>query len=393
MYDEEDEPPPRRIAITGISGYVGRTVALMLEMDDTTERVLGIDIAPYAPLSERGVFEQRSVEEPFDELFVKHQIDAAIHLAFVLNPMRDRAKEERVNITGTQNFLDACAKAKVKTVLVASSATAYGALPDNPEVLWEGAPLRAAPDFPYAHDKVRVEDLCYEFAKKNPDVCLQIVRPCVIIGPNVSNFISRLLDKTFFFGAIGYDPPVQFIHEDDAARAIFRLLKSRKVGVFNLAGDGALTMGRVAELAHRTVIRLPAFLLRAIVWLGWKLGISSITEAPPGFLDYTLHPWLISNVKLKTELLFLFKYDGPRAFVDFLDRRGSPSPVLPSGDFDIEDEDGLDQLEPVPPVDLPPPSELLPPGSPPAMEAPVQESNPAPLATGQGEAAKPPGET
>src|SRR5579871_4329040 len=174
MYGEDEEDnPPKRVAVTGVSGYLGRTLALLLEVDEATEHVVGIDLAPWTPLTRKGVFEQRSVEEPFEDVLMKHEVDAAVHLAFALNPMRDRAKEESVNIGGTKNFLAACAKAKVKTVLVASSATAYGALPDNPDILWEGAPLRAKPSFPYAHDKIRVEDLCYEFAKQNPDVCLQ----------------------------------------------------------------------------------------------------------------------------------------------------------------------------------------------------------------------------
>lgn len=342
-----DERPPSRIAVTGIAGYVGRELAAAFDVDETTEHVLGIDVAPYVPPSTKIAFVQKSVEEPMGDLFVEHEIDAAVHLAFCLNPLHDRVREERINIQGTRNFLDACTKAKVQTVLVVSSATAYGAHPDNPMILYEGAPLRATPDFPYAHDKVRVEELCYEFAKHNPEACVIIVRPCVIIGPHVGNFISRMLEKPIIFGARGHDPAVQLIHEDDAVRALFRLLKLRKMGVFNLAADGAMTIGRIAQVAGRSVFRLPLFLLRFIMAIGWKLGWTRITEAPPGYLDYALHPWLISNVKLKTELLFLFKYDAMRAFQDYLDsrvERGGPGRRPDDLIVDVDDED-LDELE------------------------------------------------
>ena len=333
--------------MTGIAGYLGRELAATLDVDETTEHVLGIDVAPYVSPSQKIAFVQKSVEEPLGDLFVEHKVDAAIHLAFCLDPVRDRAKEERVNIEGTKSFLDACSRAKVGTVLVLSSATAYGAHEDNPQVLYEGAPLRAMPDFPYAHDKVRVEELCYEFARTNPEACLIIVRPCVIIGPHVSNFISRMLEKPILFAARGYDPPVQLVHEDDAVRAIFRLLKFRKMGVFNLAADGALTLSRVAQMANRHIFRLPLFLLRFIMKLGWNMGWTRVTEAPPGYLDFALYPWLISNVKLKTELLFLFKFDALRAFQDYLDARAEQLGLPRKNDdllLDVEDED-LDELE------------------------------------------------
>jgi len=71
-------------------------------------------------------------------------------------------------------------------------------------------------------------------------------------------------------------------------------------------------------------VRLPVFLLRWLVALAWKLGWTSISEAPPGYIDYALYPWCVSNVKLKTELLFMFKYDALRAFSDYLDSRTEP---------------------------------------------------------------------
>jgi UDP-glucose 4-epimerase len=342
---DEDAPLPRRIAITGIAGYVGRELAAMFDVDETTDAILGIDVAPFTTSSDKTTFVQRSVEEPFDDLFSKHEIDGAIHLAFCLNPLRDRVREERINVQGTKNFLDACSKAKVRSVLVVSSATAYGAHPDNSGILYEGAPLRATPDFPYAHDKVRVEELCYEFARNNPEAILTIVRPCVIIGPHVNNFLSRMLDRRILMGVRGYDPPIQLIHEDDAVRAIFRLLKLRKIGVYNLAADGAITLGRMAQLANRTVLRLPAFLLRWLAKIAWSKGWTSVTEAPPGYLDYVIHPWCISNVKLKTELLFLFKYDALRAFNDFLDARAKRLGIEPPPPKEEDDELDLDDDE------------------------------------------------
>ena len=373
-----DEDAPTRVAITGISGYLGRELAAQLDVDSSILSVIGLDIAPFVPPSPKTRFFRRSVEAPFADLFIEERVNAALHLAFATEPGHDRAHEERVNVEGTRHFLDACSKAKVKTVLVASSATAYGARADNPEVLYEGAPLRASPDLPCAHDKIRVEDLCYEFVKQNPDVCLQIVRPCLVVGPHMNNFVSRLLERPFVLLPRGMNPPLQFIHEDDVVRVLVRLLRSRKVGVFNLAADGAITVRKIAELAGRRVVRLPRFLLRWLVGLGWRLGWRWLAEAPPAYLDYITHPWVVSNIKLKSELFFLFRYpDASRAIRAYLERAVVAPPRSTHADDDDEDIDDLDELEE---VDTPEPAPPPPAPAPTAADAEDEATPRLPIA-------------
>ena len=49
-----------------------------------------------------------------------------------------------IDVNGTQAVLQAASEAGVKQVLVTSSATAYGAWPDNPEPIAEDWPVRGA---------------------------------------------------------------------------------------------------------------------------------------------------------------------------------------------------------------------------------------------------------
>jgi len=175
MFDETR--PPRRIAITGIAGYVGRGIAAQLDVDEGTDHVLGIDIAPYRPRPRRSPScrrRSRSLSATCSSSTgsTPRSTSRSASTRSGIAPGRSGS-----NIQGTKNFLDACARAKVKMVLVASSATAYGAHPTTRASSTREAPLRAKPDFPYAHDKVRVEELCYEFARANPDASLAIVRP------------------------------------------------------------------------------------------------------------------------------------------------------------------------------------------------------------------------
>ncbi len=197
------------------------------------------------------------MEHPFAELFSEADLDYAVHLAFILNPIRDIQAMERVNLEGTRHFFDACEQARTKVVLVVTSATACGALADNPLILSEESPLRATSDFTYAWHKCQQEDLCEAFARRNPETVLIVARPAVVMGPNMNNWMSRLLDQPSFMAARGLDPPLQFIHEQDVVRALHHLLKTRRGGIYNLGADGTLPMCDVAAMASRPCAACP----------------------------------------------------------------------------------------------------------------------------------------
>ena len=121
-----------------------------------------------------------------------------------------------VDVNGTQNVLDAASSAGVQHVLVTSSATAYGAFPDNPVPLTEEDPVRGAPDYAYARDKADADRLCQLWALRHPDRKMTIVRPCIVFGPSVNNYIVRFWTKQPFQADLGnLDGPMQFVHEDD----------------------------------------------------------------------------------------------------------------------------------------------------------------------------------
>jgi UDP-glucose 4-epimerase len=78
-------------------------------------------------------------------------------------------------------------------VLVTLSAAAYGAFPDNPVPLTEDDPVRGVSAFSYTRDKTEADRLCQLWAARYPDRTMTIVRPCVVFGPNVDNYLMRLV--------------------------------------------------------------------------------------------------------------------------------------------------------------------------------------------------------
>ena len=142
----------------------------------------------------------------------------------------------------------------------------------------EDDPIRIfPPKFSYAHHKGLVEQQCAEFIKQHPDIIFNIVRPCVVYGPNTDNYLSRYLKNLpVVFLPDSRDPGLQFVHEDDVARLFALLIKKRISGAFNVAGDGTVKMSEVGAMVGKKALYIPGGLYRAIVWLLWRLRIKIV---------------------------------------------------------------------------------------------------------------------
>ena len=99
--------------ITGGSGYIGsRLTDLLVERDDT--EVVNVDIRPPAVPRSRTRFIKMDIRDRgMRELFERERPDAVVHLAFVLNPIRDEHTMYDIDVNGTQNVLEAASAAGV----------------------------------------------------------------------------------------------------------------------------------------------------------------------------------------------------------------------------------------------------------------------------------------
>lgn len=205
-----------KVAITGISGYIGRRVFRRLAETEAVERIVGIDVREPPDNSPKLKFYRRDISQPLGEIFSENQVNSVIHLAFVLKPARDRARTRRTDIDGTVNLLEACHEAKVGYLLYLSSHTVYGAHADNYVPVTEESPLRPLFDFQYSWDKVEVEKALHDFAVSHPQTGIAILRSCPVAGPGAADSVAALMFKPPVMIAVrGYDPPMQFLHEDD----------------------------------------------------------------------------------------------------------------------------------------------------------------------------------
>ncbi|MDX9720510.1 MAG: NAD-dependent epimerase/dehydratase family protein [Myxococcota bacterium] len=298
-----------RILVTGCSGYVGSRLLARLQRDPEVKEIIGIDERLPQEFQPKLKHIRQSVTQPYERYF--DGVDAAVHLAFVFDPIRDRRWCERVNLEGSERFLRGLREHAVPQGVLMSSATVYGARPDNPIPLNEESPLRGDTNLHEARDKTRVEALCASFASAK--VSLKILRPCIITGPRAQHFWMRYLSRPHVPSVQGCDPMMQFVHEDDVAMVLHTLCTAGSAGVYNLAADGRLYFSDVVDSLGGRVVSLPRGVLELTVDAMWRYNLGHLREMPPGVLPYISHPWVVDSSKLLKELKISLQYDAFQA--------------------------------------------------------------------------------
>ncbi|MFT4571171.1 MAG: UDP-glucose 4-epimerase [Hyphomicrobiaceae bacterium] len=270
-----------KILITGIAGGIGRLVAERLHGE---HEVIGIDRSPWrdAPPSIR-VHRLDLRKRQFEDIVRTEQPDTIIHMAFVRHFRGDPAVRHEVNVQGTRRLLEHAAAYDVGKVVVVSSAYVYGALADNPRYVAEDHPLNVSRNFPELRDLAEVEGVVGAFLWRYPDIATSILRPVNTLGRDTNSAVGRYLDLDIVPTVMGFNPMMQFIHEQDLADAVCLAVEKGLRGIFNVAGPSAVPLHTaIAEIGRRHLPLLDP-VAHAIIAGLFRLNIYGF---PAGALDF-----------------------------------------------------------------------------------------------------------
>ena len=309
----------KNITVTGISGYIGTKLINQLHTSKDEVRIVGIDTREPRLKSPKLRFYNRDISQPFDNLLRENDVDTVVHLAFILRPTRQKARARQIDIGGMQNLLNACRKAGVRHIVYLSSHTVYGAFRDNPVPLTEDAPLRPVPGFQYSQDKIETEKILNDYISSERDVTLTVLRSCPVLGPNaVGSATTIMFQPPMMIGVAGYDPLMQFIHEDDLIGVIAACLALGKGGIYNVAGGGTLKYSQVARRLGKRLLKLPGKLLEPVISFSWATHLQS--ASPAGGVEFIKYPPVVSTEKVGVELGYEFRYSSEQALAAFADK-------------------------------------------------------------------------
>ncbi len=313
---------PRRIAVTGASGYIGTVLIRRLAERDDVSGVLAIDVRePRQDLGTKVSLVRQDVSEPFPRLFAEHEVDTVVHLAYQLRQGRDREATRQVNVGGTRNTIEACREGRVRRIIYLSSTSVYGAHADNPNVLTEDMPARPVLGFQYSEDKLASEILLNEFASESDRVSVCVLRCCPVMGRNADNFIAGAFDKPFLVAISGANPPMQLIHEDDAIRCMELAVFGCAEGLYNVGSASSIRWNEMAAARGRRVVSLPSWVLSAATQITWTLRLQS--DSPAVGLHMIRYPWFASTEKIERDMGFRPRYSSREAWDAYLERARS----------------------------------------------------------------------
>lgn len=273
------------VVLTGAASALGQRVRARLDADPEVDRVLTLDLADGS-------------EHPEAELKAALEgAGALVHLGGTGGVELDGTGAGGVDVEGTRRLFEAAGTVGVEHVVVLSSATVYGAWPNNPLPLTEEAPVRPNPGLAYATHKAEVERLARELADAHPAVGVAVLRPTVAVAEERTAWLAQSLWSGSGLRPGDAEAPSQFVHLDDLADAVDLAFREHLRGVYNVAPDGWIKADDLRALAGRGPnVRLPERMVTRVAAWRWKFGL---TPTPPGVVAYVANPWVVANDKLK----------------------------------------------------------------------------------------------
>jgi UDP-glucose 4-epimerase len=292
----------KKVLITGITGGQGRLVSAKLLRRPRRYRVVGIDREPWKHHPEGLSFHAVDVRKKRAEDVIRTENpDVIVHLAFIRHFGTHPALRHEVNVNGTRRLLEFSVSHGVKQFIVFSSSYVYGALPENPSYMDESYPLSASRTYPEVRDLTEVDMLATAFLWQYPKMAITILRPVNVLGPHVHSAIGRYLRRPYVPTVLGFNPMLQFIHEEDVADAIILAIDRQTRGIYNVVGPGAVPLSVAISETGGTAVPLPELVVRPAISVLFRSGLYPF---PPGAIDFVKYPCTLDGSRFQADTGF-----------------------------------------------------------------------------------------
>jgi nucleoside-diphosphate-sugar epimerase len=293
------------VAITGAATGAGRGLATRLAQSGQIRKVVALD-------DHRGdvpgvTWRVVDVRDPLLSGRLA-DVDVIVHLDVERSPEADARRRRTRNVRGAQTVLTAAGAARVRHVVLVTSAAVYGAHPDNPVPLPEDAPLRGDHNTSLIGDFLEIEELAQVAPLTHPGMKVTAVRPAALVGPGIDTLVSRHFEAPRLLGVRGCSPRWQFCHVDDLVSALELVVLDKVSGsaergsthgrfaAVAVGSDGWLEQEEVERITGKRRLELPATITFGTAERLYRLGV---TPAPATELHYVVYPWVLDCAALR----------------------------------------------------------------------------------------------
>ena len=254
-----------KIAITGITGFIGRSLAHKLSKQghDVSGLIHSPGKAAFLPEGMRKVYGDILDKNVLEETF--ESCDLIYHCAAVVNG--GKKKMMLVNVRGTEAVCEVARDMHIKKMIYLSSIAVISGN-DGPYPLTETLPYAAYND--YGISKIESEKVAREFIKSGLNTA--IIRPSAVYGRDEPHVLSRILKLS----QLGILPLAgkgrvqwQLIHIDDLTDFLISIINNENAynDIFNVSSDETIEMINLYRLittfTHKgMIIHIPIWLLK-----------------------------------------------------------------------------------------------------------------------------------
>ncbi len=269
-----------RILVTGLGTFWGSRLAQQLEQIDGVESIVGLDThPPRLPLERTEFVRADSNYSILDRIVRATRVDTILHTHLIVDSteISDRALHE-INVIGTMNLLAAAGAAgsPVRKVIVKSSTLMYGSNFKDPYFFRETMPRTRPPRTRVERSLLDAAAFVRDFAIDNPHMTVTKLRFSNVLGDDIVTTLSTALRLPVVPEIFGYDPRLQFTHEDDVT--------------------GALPWSEVCTIVGKRRFALPPILTS---WTAEPLRILRIVDLPPEVLSLLRYGRGVDNSPFK----------------------------------------------------------------------------------------------
>ncbi|KIF76048.1 NAD-dependent dehydratase [Streptomyces sp. 150FB] len=319
----------RVVLVTGAARQLGGRLVRRLLREPEVDRVIAVDAVPPEHRLGGAEFVCADIRQPaIARVLAEHRVDTVVHMDVTATPLgtggRTSVKEN--NVIGTMQLLGACQKSPtVRRLVVKSSTSVYGSAPRDPAVFTESTPPKSLPSGGFAKDAVEVEGYVRGFARRRPDVAVCVLRFANILGPGADSPLAEYFSLPVLPTVFGYDPRLQFVHEEDVIDVLLVAADEPRrgtlnSGTFNIAADGVLLLSQCSRRLGRPTVPVP---LPTVNWVGTWLRTVGMTDFSPEQIRLLTHGRVVSTDEMRGTLGFVPTYTTAEAFADFARSRGA----------------------------------------------------------------------
>lgn len=289
-----------RILVTGLGSFWGSHLAQRLESMPEVEMIVGLDTRePRLPLERTEFVKADSNYSILDRIVRATEVDTILHTHLIVDSttLPGRAMHE-INVIGTMNLLAAAgvAGSTVRKVVVKSSALTYGANYQDPYFFRESMPRTRPPRTGVERSLTEAASFVRDFAIDNPHVTVTKLRFTNVLGDDLSTPFSKALRLPLVPEIAGFDPRLQFTHQEDVTGALVFATLHDVPGAFNVAGDGTVPWSEVCAIVGKRRFPLPPILTQ---WAVEPLRFAHVIDLPPEMLSLLRYGRAVDNSPFK----------------------------------------------------------------------------------------------